>query len=322
MLRGIAEIELRTDMSEDEKVVIGHFEKGLSDLSRAVTMIPGNRFAYTEYLFGLVNAIEYAESRSFTTMTDQWKVDADKIAAALTNAPVPCGRMMATIERYMMFLGDIVDRAALYDKVRDTNACSPQVGATDRWLAGNMNGITEFLAQTKTNETAELFGLVFKQISSDDTSAFAKKQFVDFVGNDEYISEVDVLALELVFLSGDTREAGKLAVQLQQGDQLFTWRWYQRILKYYAAPTSINEKELLRLAGPFSNARCFANYAIAIVSLSRGEREKARKHFNVVMKTGGYDWWHVCWTRVYLAELDKDPNWPGWIEPSADAPIQ
>lgn len=98
-----------------------------------------------------------------------------------------------------------------------------------------------------------------------------------------------------------------------QKKSLCTWHWNHRILEYYADPTAEHEKELLDQAGPFSNTRCFANYAIAMVSLSRGEREKARKHFEVVMKTGGYDWWHVCWARLHLARLDKDPNWPDWI---------
>jgi hypothetical protein len=75
----------------------------------------------------------------------------------------------------------------------------------------------------------------------------------------------------------------------------------------------MQEEELLLRAGPFSNARCFAHYVIAMKSLALGEREKARKHFEETAATGKLVWYNYHWAKAFLHRMNEDPKWPDWI---------
>jgi hypothetical protein len=58
-----------------------------------------------------------------------------------------------------------------------------------------------------------------------------------------------------------------------------------------------------------------ANYAIAIKSLARGEREKAKKHFERTVATKRVGWSMYHWARAFLQRMEEDPAWPAWIPP-------
>lgn len=90
--------------------------------------------------------------------------------------------------------------------------------------------------------------------------------------------------LDIPLLLGERKAAQEMIDEMLPLNSLsWQWRWFKYWVEYYAG--TIQEEELIRRAGPFSNARFVAHYAIAMKSLSLGYREKARRHFEEVVST-------------------------------------
>lgn len=89
------------------------------------------------------------------------------------------------------------------------------------------------------------------------------------------------------------------------------WRWFKYTIEHYAGVLS--EDELLRRAGPFSNAQCMSHFCIGMKALSLGEREKAKRHFQQAIATRRIGWYNHSFAKRFLLRMETDPDWPDWI---------
>jgi hypothetical protein len=123
-----------------------------------------------------------------------------------------------------------------------------------------------------------------------------------------------VLAETILLLAGETYRVQSDTAQLlgaipsQHPD-------YQA-LQFYAGRISAEE-----LASETSSSRyqaCGNYYLIAMLYLSRGDREAARRYFKRSVETGTHWLVQYQWSRAFLARMERDSLWPGWIPPAGE----
>jgi hypothetical protein len=92
-----------------------------------------------------------------------------------------------------------------------------------------------------------------------------------------------------------------------------SWRngWFQRLLDYNCDLIDLNE--LLNDAGASRWNQSEAHFYIGMTSLADGNRTAALDHFQRCVATRVFYSFEYQWSRVFLARLQKDPNWPPWI---------
>ena len=59
--------------------------------------------------------------------------------------------------------------------------------------------------------------------------------------------------------------------------------------------------------------KCECHFFIAMNYLSEGDRANARIHFEKSVATRILWFLEYEWSRSFLAQMDRDPNWPPWI---------
>ena len=119
--------------------------------------------------------------------------------------------------------------------------------------------------------------------------------------------------LETPLFVGDCDGARKAAEEYLELPRLaHEWRWFKHTIEHYAGV--LPEEKMLRMAGPFSNARCMAHFSIGLKALSCGEREKARSQFELVVATRQIGWYNYHLAKGFLLRMNRDSAWPGWID--------
>jgi hypothetical protein len=121
-------------------------------------------------------------------------------------------------------------------------------------------------------------------------------------------------------LLGDRAEAEKAWRALRQRKPHWRWRggWYERLLDFDCG--DIAAQQLLARAGTSQLNQCEANFYVAMKYLADGDRAQARKHFQASVDTGVFLYIEYQWSRIFLARMDQDPNWPRWIPNAATQP--
>jgi hypothetical protein len=127
------------------------------------------------------------------------------------------------------------------------------------------------------------------------------------------LATFDAVPITLSFL-GDNEGARAAARRIRERSPRWPWRheWYRKLLDYDCG--SLSADGLLELAGTSRLNRCEAHFHIGLTRLADGDRAGARQHFQLCADpavTGIYPEWH--WSRVFLARMDQDPQWPRWI---------
>jgi hypothetical protein len=85
--------------------------------------------------------------------------------------------------------------------------------------------------------------------------------------------------------------------------------WYRRLVEFTAG--TVSEEELLRVASPSRQNLCEAHFGIALRRLGEGNRQAARHHFELVLRTGVTAYVESIWSRIFLGRM-KDAAWPPW----------
>jgi len=81
------------------------------------------------------------------------------------------------------------------------------------------------------------------------------------------------------------------------------------ILEHWAGHRSAEDAS----AGASRLAQCRAHFMVGLFALSRGERARAREHFERGTRTGTHWRLEHQMCRALLARLQRDSQWPPWI---------
>jgi hypothetical protein len=178
-------------------------------------------------------------------------------------------------------------------------------------------------------EAIELAGQIVPpkagEVLSDSTVAFAiaegdpsrARQLADAVGARGGAGLINLDAELVLRMLGDNAAAQAAARRLRDKAPSWPWRheWYRKLLEYDCG--SISADGLLEFAGASRLNQCEANFHIALTCLGDGDRATARVHFQKSADPLGaiyFNEWQ--WSRVFLARMDQDPQWPRWIRTS------
>lgn len=75
----------------------------------------------------------------------------------------------------------------------------------------------------------------------------------------------------------------------------------------------VSAEDAVASAGASRLAQCRAHFLVGLFALSKGERERAREHFELGTRTGMHWRLEHQMCRALLARLQRDPQWPPWI---------
>jgi hypothetical protein len=87
---------------------------------------------------------------------------------------------------------------------------------------------------------------------------------------------------------------------------------YEEALRYLAGYW--DEQRALKAVSSSVIDQCNVHYLMGTERLACGDRDGARRHFEECLKIPSLDTPARAWARARLARMDRDPNWPDWIE--------
>jgi serine/threonine protein kinase len=82
---------------------------------------------------------------------------------------------------------------------------------------------------------------------------------------------------------------------------------------HYLAGDWDEEKALKQVASSVTY-QATMHFSIGMNRIAYGDRDGARQHFEACLKTASFDSVTRAWAQARLARMDRDPNWPDWIE--------
>jgi hypothetical protein len=126
----------------------------------------------------------------------------------------------------------------------------------------------------------------------------------------------------LLYLLGDkeTAQAKYRAMELPQALATVRQGSYERLRAYNRG--YIDDRILLNAVKHSKYHECSAHFFIAMSLLAEGNRTRAAEHFTKCVATGCFDFDASDWSRMFLARMNRDPNWPGRIPPKQSAEPQ
>jgi tetratricopeptide (TPR) repeat protein len=114
---------------------------------------------------------------------------------------------------------------------------------------------------------------------------------------------------DILLLLGRKDQAVALLQKLDKGDLYDQVEWE-------FARGELSQEQYLAKSGASHFMKANAHYHLGLFRLATGDREGARDHFKEGARpTWGYA---VHWSRMLLSRMDKDKNWPPWIQSKKD----
>jgi tetratricopeptide (TPR) repeat protein len=87
----------------------------------------------------------------------------------------------------------------------------------------------------------------------------------------------------------------------------------QRALQYLSGTGTLSEEDYLKAAGESRVDQTNAHFFIGLTYLAQGKRQAALEHFEKVVLTGAFNYYHFELSWMILGRMKQDPNWPEWI---------
>jgi lipoprotein NlpI len=118
----------------------------------------------------------------------------------------------------------------------------------------------------------------------------------------------------VLLLLGQKQEALKTCQKLRPAKELLPpgrRDWYLKLLDFNCG--NLTEEKLLETAGTHLWDLCEGHYYIGLHHLADGETLAAKEHFEASAATNVYWYWEYIWSRLFLARMKKDGEWPRWI---------
>jgi tetratricopeptide (TPR) repeat protein len=188
------------------------------------------------------------------------------------------------------------------------------------WYASYLYRIGNFeesikVLETLKGEVAIEFTLLMALAEQSDDLAEAWQLYEEIASRPD-LRDWDLLNQQLILrFLGEKERAVELSRRILNEPEKFPLamrKAFSRSLEYCAEECS-SEELLTSLAGNSAD-ECCAHFCIALTSLSMGDREDARRHFELCEATGQVDFVPHVASRMILSKMKHDEKWPGWIK--------
>ena len=293
------------------------FRKAISDIERARVLLPLGGELNIASIYTVTTALECAHEANSAADYDNWLRLGNEIAAAC-----PDDHRVA-MAHFLHVTGRVAEADGMDERFLES---SRTPNKNEEWGFGNaaalfgadcsdvVQRIDAAKARTKSDTVRmdlDLVRGVVLAAESDDKRREAMEMFRQMAVRDlpgAYCTEL----LEIPLLAGQYDVARDTARQFLRSPRLVReWRWFRYPVEHYAG--LLSEEEMLQRAGPFSNAQCMAHFSIGMRALSRGDREKAKRHFQETVASRQVGWYNYYLAKGFLLRMEKDPEWPNWI---------
>ena len=291
---------------------------GIEQFNYAETYLPNNLYVESRYLYALVTAIQFQEVATEDPVSEleieKWKATAERLVASLESDPLT--ERGSRLHRATYFKATGREDASLaIDKSPLGPLSHLLMHSAELASQGKFRELLDFVGN-KENTTATTIRGIARILSNDVDeipAEIAAEHYTKVTESSNSLQSIHVLAIDMFLISGDLPSAIAAAESIAPQSGTLEWFQYQRVVDYLRNPSAQAEKLLLSAAAPFSNATSYAENVVGMVALARGERDKARLHFEESVAQGKFYWWSHCWSKAYLELLINEPTWPQWI---------
>jgi tetratricopeptide (TPR) repeat protein len=292
--------------------------KSIEQFNYAETYLPNNLYVESRYLYALVTAIKFQNVPTTDPVSEleieQWKATAERLVASLESNPLT--ERGSRIHRATYFKA--MNREDAYQAI-DKSPLGPlsylQMRSSELASQGKFRELLDFVGD-KHNTTATTIRGIARILSNEPgaiPAEIAAEHYARVTEASNRLQSIHVIAIDMFLISGDLPSAIAAAESIASQSRTLEWDQYQRVVDYLRNPSAQAENLLLSAAAPFSNATSYAENAVGMVALARGERDKAKLHFANAIAQGKFYWWSHCWSKAYLELLNNDPTWPQWV---------
>ncbi len=290
-----------------------YFERAAEDLQRAQERVPNSSFIQSGGMYTLNLAIDLARSQGQDCQ--KWLDRAVELSRKIQERPNDLTGQ-EHLARYL-YRVDQLDKARRLESrlvISETGDRSP------KWAMMFEEGRFDELESellTLQDDLEMHINLAYLLAARSEAGHTEAEQIIRKIFTEEHALTHYVLATEVPLLMGRVELAEQLARTVPENCRWKMWRWWDYVIDYYAG--EIDDVELLKRAGPFGNAGCFANYAIGMKALAGGNKAKAHEYFLRTVKLRTVTWYPYHWAKAFVHKLESDKNWPSWIPSPDDA---
>jgi lipoprotein NlpI len=87
--------------------------------------------------------------------------------------------------------------------------------------------------------------------------------------------------------------------------------WNEKLLDFLCG--QVSEEQLLPVAGQSRWDLCDGYFYLGLCRLADGDPVAAKSYFQACVNTNVYWWFEWESSRLFLARMRQDPEWPRWI---------
>ena len=295
----------RQEGQESQK--LDDFRKAIADFDTAQSLMPDSPFVLTIGLSVLTDTIRLAKYQDGDADVLAWRKQAEQIVNSLDQWPDHL-----TGQREVAVFSYATGQSARAKDIEDQLVKRGLGGPITELRNLETSTLEGRLRANKDADSQTCLAIVLA-VKSDEGREEALQVFNRVrLGNGAASSKV--LAIDVLLLLGKPEEAVKASKELLDSNSLSReWRWWKYGTEYHAG--ELEEDELVRRAGPFSELQQHAYGEVAMESLARGDCEKAKEYFTKTVATGQVGTWNYHAAQAFLKRMKENDEWPTWIPP-------
>lgn len=306
----------RTELAKrryQEDSALTLFEEAHNDFQRARILAPGSQFVLTDYLMSVMEAHALAKHRGFSDKAQILMELASELNEKIDSDLDTHGYSFRGRAWFFVENGEFDTLTELSRSMADREDALTWVAAADRFAMGQMEDLQNILDEDRDGGR---YLQAIRMIHAAETEGVASARAIydrTFGSSDTEVTDHDFVALPCLLLLGETAPVSNSARRMLENTSLINATSAEPILAYLSDPTPNSERTLVEWMGPFPHEQHYGHFCIGMVALANGDREKARKHFDIVQETGVLDSWFYVWANAFRKRLGE-PDWPAWIE--------
>jgi hypothetical protein len=277
------------------------YERALADLQRVKTRLSDNKFVLWCSLGAHLHAADMYKERGQSDNEKAALKEAGQDAPKLEGVPA---------------LSYVLARVGYFERVGDTkNALKELDQASLRPETSDL--VNQYaLALYELGQDAEALSVLKARLKPDNLAG-SRLHIILFAEQRELTPDeaCDLYRKRMASLK-DERKSGGLECfffllfgKKKEAAESIPAQWP---LKKYLTESQ-HEAEFLQSLGKNVPSLILAQFTVALVRLSDGDRKGAKVYFQKVLDTRFYGHILYPYARAYLARMERDPEWPKWI---------
>lgn len=289
-----------------------HAEAALGDLRIATELLDANAFLLSRTL----------EARLIAASTDKLHGDADRYQENLNEAALLADKLSEFPENYRThrwrafyfdFVGNDAEALQSWRAMKNTRIAYYVIAL---FRLGKFDEALQLCDERLQRYPGARFTEYFRALLLSTQTDDCNKVLAAFVRDGkETLDRLNAHRFHFVIycLAGQLEKANRYSRQLRDTAREFgTHGWQAQLLNYTCG--DLDDQTLLEQAAQSRLALIEAHFLVGMSQLAQGNRTAASEHFKASAEFNAVTMLEGPLSRAFLAQLERDPRWPPWIE--------